>query len=72
MVQKKDGSWCFCIDYRKLNAATHRETYPLPRIDATLDSLKGCRYFTTLDLTARYWQVGLEEDDKEKTAYSTL
>ena len=55
MVQKKDGSWRFCIDYRKLNAATHRDAYPLPWIDATLDSLKGCRYFTTLDLAAGYW-----------------
>ena len=42
MVHKKDGSWHFCIDYRKLNAATHRDAYPLPRIDATLDSLAGC------------------------------
>ena len=72
MVQKKDGSWRFCIDYRKLNTATHHEAYPLPRIETTLDSLKGCRYFTTLDLAAEYWQVGLEEDDKEKTAFSTL
>ena len=72
MVQKKDGSWRFCIDYRKLNSVTHRDAYPLPRIDATLDSLSGCCYFTTLDLAAGYWQVGLEEDDKEKTAFSTL
>ena len=71
MVQKKDGSWRFCIDYRKLNSVTHRDAYPLPRIDATLDSLTGCRYFTTLDLAAGYWQVKLEEDDKEKTAFST-
>ena len=72
MVQKKDGSWRLCIDYHKLNAATHRDAYPLPRIEATLDSLKGCCYFTTLDLAAGYWQVGLEENDKEKTAFSTL
>ena len=68
MVRKKDGSWCFCIDYRKLNSITHRDAYPVPRIDATLDSLTGCHYFTTLDLAAGYWQVGLEEGDKEKTA----
>lgn len=42
MVRKKDGVWHFCIDYRKLNAATHLDAYPLPRIDATLDSLAGC------------------------------
>jgi len=72
MVRKKDGTWRFCIDYRKLNLATYRDAYPLPRIDATLDSLAGCRYFTTLDLATVYWQVAVEESDKEKTAFSTM
>ena len=71
MVQKKDGSWRFCIDYWKLNAVTHGDAYPLPRIDSTIDSLAGSCYFTTLDLAAGYWQVGLEEGNKEKTAFST-
>ena len=52
MVHKKDGSWHFCIDYRKLNSVTNRDAYPLPRIDATLNSLAGCRYFTTFDLAS--------------------
>ena len=71
MVKKKDGSWRFCVDYRKLNSVTHQDTYPLPRIDATLDSLSGAAYFTTLDLASGYWQVEVEEQDKEKTAFST-
>ena len=57
MVKKKDGSWRFCIDYRKLNSATHRDAYPLPRIDITLDSLKGCHYFTILDLATGYCRL---------------
>jgi transposase InsO family protein len=71
MVKKKDGSWRFCVDYRKLNSVTHQDAYPLPRIDATLDSLSGAAYFTTLDLASGYWQVEVEEQDKEKTAFST-
>ena len=52
MAKKKDGSWRFCIDYHKLNAVTCHNAYPLPRIDATLDSLAGTTYFTTLDLAS--------------------
>ena len=70
MVQKGDGSWHFCVDHCWLNSITH-VMHPLPRIDATLDSLAGCKYFTTLDLASGYWQVALEEVDKEKTAFST-
>ena len=71
MVKKKNGSWRFCIDYRKLNTATHQDAYPLPRIDATLESLTDSTLFTTLDLASGYWQVEIEERDKEKTEFST-
>ena len=71
MVKKRDGTWRLCIDYQKLNAVTDQDAYPLPRIDETIDSLTGSTYFTTLDLAAGYWQVGIEECDKEKTAFFT-
>ena len=71
MVKKKDGTWRFCVDYRKVNAITHHDAHPLPRIDATLDSLAGSTLFTMLDLASGYWQVEVSPEDKEKTAFST-
>ena len=67
MVKKKDGSWQFCVDYRKLDSVNQQDAYPLPRIDATLDSLAGAAYFTTLDLASGYWQVEVKEKDKKNS-----
>ena len=46
----KDGSLCFCIDYRQDNSVTQKDAYPIPRINETLDTLAGSRIFSTLDL----------------------
>ena len=70
MVTKKDGSIRFCVDYRKLNGVTLRDSYPLPRIDDCLDSLRGAKWFSTLDLASGYWQMGVHPDDREKTAFT--
>ena len=51
LIQKKDGSLRFCVDYKTLNAATKPDRFPLPRIDDMLDELGNTRYFSTLDLS---------------------
>ena len=71
LIRKKDGTTRFCVDYRKLNSATVKDSYPLPRIDDSIDALSGSCWFSTLDLASGYWQVGVEERDRPKTAFST-
>ena len=71
IVDKKTGDKRICIDYRKLNANTKTDAFPLPRIDDLLDSYRNANWFTTLDLASGYWQVEMKEDDREKTAFIT-
>ena len=71
LIPKKDGSVRLCVDYRRLNAITVTDTYPLPRMDDVLHAAKATPFMTTLDLKAGYWQVQISEEDKLKTAFTT-
>lgn len=71
IVMKKDGSVRFCCDYRRLNSVTHKDAYPLPRVEESLDALGQACLFSSLDLTSGYFQVAVEEQDQEKTAVTT-
>ena len=70
LVKKKNGELRFCIDLRKLNQRTVKDAYSLPRIDETLERLKGSCIFSSLDLKSGYWQVEIEEDCKQYTAFT--
>ena len=71
LVTKKDGKPRFCIDFRKLNAITKRDVYPLPLVDDITDQIGKATFRSTLDLTKGFWQIPIEESDKEKTAFIT-
>ncbi|GBN27531.1 Transposon Ty3-I Gag-Pol polyprotein [Araneus ventricosus] len=71
LVRKKDNSWRFCVDYRRLNKVTKKDVYPLPRIDDILDCMQGSKFFSSMDLSSGYWQIEVNEPDREKTAFIT-
>ena len=71
LVRKNDRSLRFCLHYRDLNSITKSDTFPLPLIDDMLDQLGRLKFFSTLDLTAGYWQDQVHPDSREKTAIIT-
>ena len=70
LVRKKDGSLWFCIDFRRLNALTMKDSHPLPRICETLESLAGAAHYSTFDLNSGFWQVPMDDASKQYTAFT--
>eukprot|EP00253_Pinus_taeda_P029798 PITA_29798 len=69
LVQKKDGTWRLCIDYRAPNKITVRNRYLIPWIDDLLHQLKGEKYFSKIDLNSGYHLVPIEPSDVWKTTF---
>ena len=69
LVQKKDGGLRFCIDFQQLNARTKKDSYPLPQMQETMESLVGGRFFSTMDLKSGFWQVKMSEKSRQYTAF---
>ncbi|RXN10645.1 Retrovirus-related Pol poly from transposon [Labeo rohita] len=70
MVWKKMGGWRPCVDFRRPNAVTHKDSYPLLCIDDALDYVAGSCWFSSLDLRNGYWQVELASEARPKTAFT--
>jgi len=71
LVQKKDGSWRFCVDYRRLNDLTIKNRFPMPIMEEILEELSGSKYFTKLDMKSGYHQVRMHPDDEFKMDFKT-
>ena len=71
LVQKKDGTWWICIDYRALNKIIVRNRYPILRIDDLLDQVKGENFFSKIDLKFGYHQVLIEPIDVWKITFKS-
>jgi hypothetical protein len=71
LAKKKDGSKRFCVDYRKLNAITKKDPYPLPRIDDILDRLGEAKVMSKMDLQSGFWQIPVAQEDRHQTAFIT-
>lgn len=63
---KKDGSDRLCVGYRKLNAATMRDSFPLQRIDYCIDYLRETRILSTKKANSRYWRIDIDERDSTR------
>jgi len=71
MVRKQDDTMRFCIDYHKVNELIKMHKFPLPKIDTCLDMLNSSQYYSSCDLRLGYWQMEIDERDRDKTAFVT-
>ena len=71
MVQKKDGTIRFCIDFRKLNRVTLFDPEPMPNPEDLFANLFQSKFFSKIDLSRGYWQIPMTEESKLKTAFVT-
>ena len=69
-VRKKDGSFRFCIDFRKLNSLTIKDSHLLPCICETLESLAAAAHYSTFDMNSGFWQVPMDKESKQYTAFT--
>nr|CAI5854469.1 unnamed protein product [Callosobruchus analis] len=70
LVPKKDGSWRFCVNYKRLNSVSTTDAYPIPYVSAILDKLRDARFITSLDIKSAYYQIKMADESKPLTAFT--
>lgn len=71
VVKKKTGDFRVCVDFRRLNALTKKDSFPLPNAEACIESLAGQEFFSSFDFASGYWQMEVEPQSRELTAFRT-
>ena len=71
VVLKKNGKWRVCIDYTDLNKACPKDSFPLPHIDAMVDTTVGHEILTFMDASSGFNQIKMHPDDQENTTFMT-
>ena len=71
LVKKANGKWRMCVDFTDLNKACPKDSYPLPNIDALVDSASGCKMLSFLDAFSSYNQIKMNPRDESKTTFMT-
>ena len=70
LVRKKDGTLCFCVDFRCLNTQTKKDSYPLPHIQEELESMVGTAYFLSMDFKSGFWQIKMAPELQQYTVFT--
>ena len=70
LVRKKDGTLCFCVNFRRLNAQTKKDSYPLPHIQEALESMVGSAHFSLMDFKSGFWQIKMAPESQQYTAFT--
>jgi len=71
MVTKPNDNWRMCVDYRNINSACSKDTYPLPNIDRQVDGAANHKILSFLDAYSGYNQISMHPRDKEKATFMT-
>jgi len=70
MMKKPDGKYRFCLDFRKVNSVSKKDTYPLPNTNGILSKLRSARYISMINLSQAYFQIPLTKDSREIAVFN--